>query len=58
MLVSNQEQIQIFNSNVEYEKIQINSLCVLDKMNMPLVTGNLEDIVFNFFEINTFFVCG
>ena len=60
MLVSNKDQIQIMTSAVDNDKIQINSLCILDKMNLPVIIQqeNLEHIIFNFFEINTFFACG
>jgi hypothetical protein len=56
--------IQIFKSYVDFStfepKIIIESMCILTNNNLPVFIDprNLKSIVFNFFEINTFFVLG
>ena len=67
-MVSNATQLQILKSYVDFgngeygedPKIQLHSVCVVQKESLPIhfVNNSLDSIIFNFFEMSTFFLVG
>jgi len=64
-MVSNLEQIQILKTFVDFgpseePTIVLESLCTLSTNSLPvqILDHSLENIIFNFFEVSTFFVIG